>query len=323
MKHLLTAMYLVLCFGAAAADTSTVRLGTEKATAEGRHLVIDGVRLWLREAGRLQAGQPPVVFLHGGPGYNSHSFAVQAGRGLEEDLRMIYLDQRGSGRSERPWTHDYSITRLVADLEGVRRQIGVSKMVLMGHSFGGLLALEYAAAYPARVAKLVLISAASDIPASCQARVDFLAERYPADLGAARIRQEQGLIARHVCNLAFDSAPADVRARVNDEVMFPDLQRAREQANVDAVAGLKNTGELGGALFSQGLFDYRFAHAGDLPMPVLVMAGTRDHAIGLPAQRALAAKLPRGRLVEFEQGGHFLYLDEPEKFRDEVRRFLR
>jgi proline iminopeptidase len=293
------------------------------AVAAGRHLVVDGVRLWLREAGRAKVSQPPVVFLHGGPGYNSHSFAVLAGRGLEGDLRMIYLDQRGSGQSERPWTRDYSIARLVADLEGVRRQLGVTRMVLMGHSFGGLLALEYAAAHPKRVARLVLVSAASDIPASCQARVDFLGQRYPVDLQAARDRQVQGQLGRHVCDLAFNTAPAGAHQRINDETMFPDPQRAAEQAAVDAASGLKNTGELGAALFSQGLFDHRFTRPDRLTMPVLVMAGAHDHAIGLQAQRALAASLRQGRLVAFSQSGHFLYLDETRKFQDEVRRFLR
>lgn len=286
----------------------------------GRHLVVDGVRLWLREAG--PAGGTPLLFLHGGPGYNSHSFAVQAGPLLEPRQRLIYLDQRGSGRSERPWTGDYSIARLVTDLEGLRRQLGIRQWHVAGHSFGGLLALEYAAAHPDRVRKLVLISAASDIPAACQARVDFLAGRYAEDLAAARARQAAGELGRHVCDLAFNSVPNDIRERVNDETMFPRAELAAAQAAVDAASGLRNTGELGGALFGQGLFDYRFSQHARLRMPTLVLAGGADHAIGLPAQRALAAALPQARLVELPAAGHFLYLDEPQRFSEALLSFL-
>lgn len=316
------ALALALTWGAAAAVDAATQ-APASAAAHGRDLVVDGVRLWVREAGRAKAGQPAVVFLHGGPGYNSHSFAVQAGRSLESEVRMVYLDQRGSGRSERPWTREYSMARLVADLEGVRRQLGLSRMVLLGHSFGGLLALEYAATHPERVAKLILVSAASDIPASCQARVDFLADRYPAELQAARERQAQGQLGRHVCDLAFGSAPAGAQERINNETMFPDLQKAKEQAVVDASSGLRNTGELSSALFAQGLFDLRFKRPNRVTMPTLVMAGAHDFAIGLQAQRDLAASLRRARWVEFSQSGHFPYLDEPEKFREEVLRFLR
>jgi proline iminopeptidase len=65
---------------------------------DGAHdVVLGGVRLWYCVAGHGPARTPPVLFLHGGPGYNSFSFAALAGPRLERGLRVIYLDQRGSG----------------------------------------------------------------------------------------------------------------------------------------------------------------------------------------------------------------------------------
>jgi proline iminopeptidase len=290
----------------------------------GEHqVVVDEVRLWYRVAGKARPGTLPLLFLHGGPGYNSYSFAAQAGPGLEPQLQMIYLDQRGSGRSERPWRGEYSVARLVEDIEALRKTLGVPKLAIMGHSFGGTLALEYAAAYPQHVDRLVLVSAASDIPAACAARVAFLEQRYPAELerarGAARARKDSP----DACFFAFNSIEGEARERVNDETMFPDLRLAREQREVDAKSGLRNTGELGGALFGGGFTSYRFGGAGRLTMPVLIIAGSQDHAIGLPAQRALQASLAHARLLEYEGAGHFPYLDAPHRFTRDVVGFLR
>src|SRR2546426_5309377 len=126
---------------------------------DGPHqVVINNVRLWYRVAGRPAAGVPPVVFLHGGPGQGSYHFAALVGPYLERSLRMVYFDQRGSGKSERPWTGEYSMATLVEDIEGLRRELGVPQIALIGHSFGGTLALEYAATYPAHVARVVIVA---------------------------------------------------------------------------------------------------------------------------------------------------------------------
>jgi proline iminopeptidase len=288
----------------------------------GEHqTIVDGLRLWYKVAG--QGAGTPLLFLHGGPGYNSYSFEAQAGRALDGSLKMIYLDQRGSGRSERPWTGVYTIPAMVEDIEALRKQLGVPKLALMGHSFGGALALEYAAAYPQHVARLVLVSAASSIPDACAARVAFLAKRYPADLAKARAAAAERKETPDDCFFAFNSVPDDIRDRVNDETMFPDMKLAQEQKDVDAKSGLRNTGELGGALWNNGFLSYRFDRFERVTMPVLVLAGEDDFAIGLPAQRALASRLPHAKLVEYAGAGHFLYLDAPQRFTRDVVEFLR
>jgi proline iminopeptidase len=290
----------------------------------GEHQAVVGdVRLWYQVAGKVAPGTPPLLFLHGGPGYNSYSFAAQAGPGLEPQLQMIYLDQRGSGRSERPWRGDYSIAKMVEDIEALRKTLGVPRLAIMGHSFGGTLALEYAAAYPEHVAKMVLVSPASDIPAACAARVGFLEQRYPADLEKARAAARTRNETPDACFFAFNSIEGEARERVNDETMFPDPRLAKEQHAVDARSGLRNTGELGGALFGGGFTAYRFAGARRLTMPVLIIGGAQDYAIGLPAERALRASLPHAQLLEYEGAGHFPYLDAPQRFTRDVVAFLR
>src|SRR5438309_471945 len=85
---------LVLSLGATIARTQPV----PPALQTGEHeVVLNGVRLWYRIAGTPTSNTQPVLFLHGGPGYNSYSFAQIEGPLVEKSLRMIYLDQRGSG----------------------------------------------------------------------------------------------------------------------------------------------------------------------------------------------------------------------------------
>jgi proline iminopeptidase len=300
---------------------SIARAGNTAMQAGEHQTVVNGVRLWYKVAG--QGAGTPLLFLHGGPGYNSYSFEAQAGKALEGKLRMIYLDQRGSGRSERPWTGAYSMPIMVEDIEALRKQLGVPKLALMGHSFGGALALEYAAAYPGHVDRLVLVSAASSIPDACAARVAFLAQRYPADLQKARAAAAERKETPDECYFAFNSVADDIRERVNDETMFPDMKRVAEQREVDAKSGLRNTGELGGALWNSGFLSYRFTRFDRLTMPVLVIAGAEDYAIGLPAQRALARALPKATLVEYAGAGHFPYLDLSQRFNNDVVGFLK
>src|SRR5690349_15243202 len=139
---------------------------------------LNGVRLYFRLAG--QTDGTPVIFLHGGPGYSSYTFAQSAGKRLEAKLSMVYLDQRGSGCSERPWWTDaYSLPIIVQDVEALREKLKAGKVSLIGHSFGGTVGLEYAKQYPEHVAKLVLVDAAIDAPSISELWQKQIESRYP------------------------------------------------------------------------------------------------------------------------------------------------
>jgi proline iminopeptidase len=287
--------------------------------ADGNDVVLNGVRLHYRVAGS-PAG-PTVVFLHGGPGYNSHSFAALAGPQLERNLQMVYPDQRGSGRSERPWDKAYSIDILVEDVEALRKHLRAPEIVVMGHSFGGTLALEYAARYPKQVSKVVIIDGLSDGPASIDVwRARLLAEQpqlsfppLPGGDACEHTKATQAVINR--------SISSDAKAFF-DRLQFRDQKFRILQDEVDAKSGLQNTGELSNALFSKGLACYRFAAFDKLAMPVLVLGGRFDGAIGIEPMRALASKLPHAVFVEYENSAHFPYLEERDRFVGDVMRFL-
>jgi proline iminopeptidase len=315
-----------LLAGSAAAAQSTSTLSSLPADPagtlspglrEGPHdVVVNGVRLWYRVAGTAPADAPPVVFLHGGPGQGSQSFAALAGPRLEPSLRMVYFDQRGSGRSERPWNGAYSIDLLVEDVEGLRLALGVPAIAIVAQSFGAVVALEYAARYPRHVSRLVIAAGLSDTPASLRGQCARLAQDDPpAHARAVAAGGEAG------CNpfAAYEGAAQGEFVARN---MFPDPAVRTRLEQADTAGGLRNTGELGGAIFSQGLLGWRFAAHDRLTMPVLVIAGARDFQIGLEPQRDLARGLPDAELLVYEDAGHFMYLDQPDRFARDVAAFL-
>ena len=282
-------------------------------------LQINGARLWFRVAGDAASKLPVLVFLHGGPGYNSYSFAVLEGPRLERALRVVYLDQRGSGRSERPPSNDYAMATLVEDVEGVRRSLGVERIAVMGHSFGGVLALEYAARYPERVSHLILVSSPADVPASCAVRKARLLEQYPAMHARADSLNATGA---SDCELEFRLLRGPAHDAFSNAIMFPDSLVRRRQDSVDAASGLRNTGELGSALMRSGLLTYRFAASQRLTMPVLVMAGAKDGSVGLVPQESFAKSIRGAKFISYPDAGHFLYLDAPDGFARDVIAFL-
>src|SRR5207248_7381684 len=116
-----------------------------------RVTVAPGVQLFVHEEG---AG-PPVIVVHGGPGLDSNYLAPDL-QPLSQAHRVIYYDQRGSGRSTL--SNRVTADMLVSDLDALRQRLRLSKIALLGHSWGSGLAALYAAAHPESVSRLVLVS---------------------------------------------------------------------------------------------------------------------------------------------------------------------
>jgi len=281
---------------------------------------LNGARVWYRVGGSWDGRAAPVVFLAGGPGGNSYVFAKIAGPSLEADNLMVYYDQRGTGRSERPSSGDYAITTLVDDIEALRLHLGVPKLSLIAHSFGAILALEYAAKYPRRVEAAVLAGPLWNAPLSCREHIERLAELRPDVHRTLMALGEPP--ETETCERSFRAVPGREGERITEANMYPNAATLERVSRAEAESGLRNTGELGRAVFRAGLLRYRFAGAERVSAPVLVVGGSRDFAAGPRAQRRLAEILPRGRFAEYEGLGHWMFVEDPERFARDVSRFL-
>jgi proline iminopeptidase len=131
----------------------------------------DGVSLFAKISGKED---DICIFVHGGPGAWSASFEKLGGNILEDKLTMCYYDQRGCGRSASPTDNNYSLDRMIDDIEDIRNNLNTAKVFIMGHSFGGILATEYAKKYPEHVQGLILLNATLDINYSLRNQISFI-----------------------------------------------------------------------------------------------------------------------------------------------------
>src|SRR5262249_45579385 len=128
----------------------------QMATPRESRIPVGNAVLYAREVGR---GQPMIV-LHGGPDFD-HSYLVPDMDRLSDSFRLIYYDQRGRGGSTngvKP--EDVSLASDIADLEKVRQYFQLGPVALLGHSWGTVLALEYAIRHPQQVSHLLLLNPA-------------------------------------------------------------------------------------------------------------------------------------------------------------------
>jgi len=268
-------------------------------------VTVNGVELYQRRVG---AG-PPVVVLHGGPGAH-HDYLLPGFDALARDHELIYYDQRGGGRSPVPREVPVGWHEHVADLEALREHWGLGRLVLAGYSWGGLLALLYAVAHPARVERLALVSPA---PAWRAAREEFerrfQARTMSPELQAARkALRESGLRERDPAAHAqrmFELAVAGYfhdPSRVSSLTPFRVTERTRAEV-----------------WHSLGDFDLRPALR-QLHVPAMVLHGD-DDPIPWQTARETAECLGAGfHLVR--DCGHVPYVEAFDEFARVVGGFL-
>jgi len=289
----------------------------ERDHGEG-YLDVGGYELFFR---RFGSGDETVVGLHGGPGLPHDYLAPLAAHGGDE--RTVYLyDQFGVGRSDRPATGDfdrYTVDHYREEVEAFRAAIGAERIHLYGHSWGGMLALEYALAYPERVAGLVLANTFADMASAHDAvreTVETLSE------------ESREAIATHEASRTFD-APAFqaalmelIGAHICRLESFPrPLSRAFAEMNHD-VYGLMwgpteftvaETARLRGWDVSDRL--------AELDVQTLVLTGSHDE-FSPDLARDLADGLPDAEFVELDESSHMPFWEQPDEHREAVEAFL-
>ncbi|KOU69274.1 alpha/beta hydrolase [Streptomyces sp. MMG1533] len=247
----------------------------------------------------------PLVVLPGGP-MRASAYLGDLG-GLAVRRRLVLLDLRGTGDSAVPADPaTYRCDRLVDDVEALRAHMGLAHMDLLGHSAGGSLAMLYAARYPERVGRLVLVTAtpwALGMPATGADR-----------LAAARLRKGEPWFEEAFSKFEawatgagdFDPALAPFFYGRWDEVAREHEARADKQFNDEA------TDVYG----SEGAYDPPATRAAltRLAQPVLVLAGELDGGPRPDLARRAAEVFPNAEFAVQPGAGHYPWLDDPEWF---------
>lgn len=130
------------------------------AQAQEKYIITsDSVQLFIK----VKGNGPACLYIHGGPGSGSNWMEVFMGDSLEQHFQMIYLDQRGVGRSSSPSDNNYSLERLLQDFEEVRLSLGIKEWLTIGHSFGGILQMAYVKSNPEVIRGLMFINGTLDM----------------------------------------------------------------------------------------------------------------------------------------------------------------
>jgi proline-specific peptidase len=262
----------------------------------------------------------PVVVLHGGPGI-PHDYLESIAFLSESGWPVVFYDQLDCGNSAKPkdpgnWRVEY----FVQELSSLVAALGLSKFHILGHSWGGMLALEYAMRYPADIGKLVLMSCPASM-ATWAEQTRVLRDTLP-EATANRIRMLEGegrtdtaeyqeammkFYQAFVCRLA---------------PWPPALQRTLEKfgENPEVYQTMCGPSEfcITGTLKD---WDIR-SRLGDVKSPVLVVSGRYDEATPTVIDEVCAGLSDVDRVI-FANSAHMTHMEEPERFRVVVEKFLR
>ncbi len=272
----------------------------------------DSVKLFVKRSG---SGYP-VLFIHGGPGSNSYYFEKEGGNVFSKDVQLIYLDQRGCGRSDTALNNDYSLARVVKDFDEVRMQLGYKKWIVMPHSFGGILATEYANQYPETIEAMVYLNCTINLH---QSAVDGIKKGVEI-LGNREADKEY---------FFNDSIPlfkrwGDIFGKMREEgvaykLMFDKASSKSIDDSLMSMPFLKY-------VYAQKLWGYPeyfedyAPKTAKLNMPVLIVSGRKDYTIGTEHYKIM--QFPNKEIVLLP-GGHALYLEHNKELYQAVVPFLR
>ncbi|ACE94317.1 UNVERIFIED_ORG: proline iminopeptidase [Rhizobium esperanzae] len=276
---------------------------------------VDGYRVVAYSFG---TGSETIFCLNGGPGLpcdylrEAHSCLVEKG------YRVIAFDQLGTGASDRPddpslWT----IGRYVEETETVRKALALGKVHMLGHSWGGWLAIEYALTYAQNLKTLILEDTVADMPHLISELERLRAALGPETVSMMQKHEAQGtynhpeylaavtiLNYRHVCRL--QEWPAPVRRSLDDWNMAP-------------YETMQGPNEF---LYIGNLKDWnRIADLPRLTLPVLITAGEHDELTPACALRMKLA-LPNAELRVFANASHMPFYENPQDFYPALLDFL-
>ena len=270
---------------------------------------INGVKLVYDDSGASAETKATIVTLHGGPGMSSRNGDWAAFQPLTDGYRLISYDQRGNGQSEdgEPYSH----AQFVADLEALRVKLDLGKIVVLGGSYGGFLALEYALAHPQNLQAVILRDTAASNRFQDTSKRRALDSDFPMDedsldrLFSGQMRDDED----------FRTSFAQIQPLYTVE-----RDPARE---AERLAQIPFRYETHNWAFSRNQPEYDLVdRLPEITVPVLVTVGRHDWITPLEASEELAAELPSGELVVFDQSGHSPQLEEQPLYLQTVREFL-
>jgi proline-specific peptidase len=254
----------------------------------------------------------PLVLMHGGPGLDSTTLSSL--EPLADQFTLIFYDHRANGRSTGA-AQTMTWDNLTADADALRQSLGFDQWTVLGHSFGGQVALEYALRYPEAVSQLLLLDTCGDVWWYEESAPEILRKRGYSDatVAAARRFYNGDLRPDEVTRIAMKFMRAYFyRLGLRD---LPQALIAARRMKMRHDAHVFGFGTL---LKNWNVMD----RLGEIDIPTLVLAGRFDFLFPSEHQAILADRLPNAQLEIIERAGHNAHDERAAEVIGIIRRFV-
>lgn len=289
----------------------------ENMPVQGEHKAkLNGLELWYKVSGK----GPVCIFPTAGWGPSSDIY-IASMKPLEEQFTIVYLDTRGTGRSERPKKmEEYRWKHFSDDIDALRCHLGVKKIWLIGHSMGGPVVLHYTLDYPEHVTGLILLD-------SLAADDDFHNKDMEVRWQALKEHPPFRTIVEELSKVDVNK---ETEAEFNENTrklmpLFFSTMDAFEKAYATFKTGFDSTTLSYHADRGQLAARSPFSLVDSLDRikcQTLIVAGTNDFICSPKEAQRLHLGLPNSKLLVIEKAGHFPWIEQPEEFFSWVRKSL-
>lgn len=284
----------------------------------------NGVMLYYKSLGQ----GAPLVILHGGPGA-SHDYFLPYLLPLARHTRLIFVDERGSGRSQKlEDVKSYTVDNMVEDVEAMRQALGLGKISLLGHSYGGALAQAYALKYQAHLSHLILASTWSSTKAMNETLARMKQHMAPELRDRIDRLEAQGLFG-HGKDYEKNRYPQEYMIAAWGEGYFPYVYHHHPDANYDPTVQSyawdlyrEMWGEHGEFIIDGNLQSVEYTNQlSSIKVPTLLLVGENDECEP-SLSKAMQNKIAGSKLVILPSSGHMTFVDQTGMFLKAVGEFV-
>ncbi len=322
MRNLLISLFLSVLSAACVAQTSQSPVYPVQQGFVDSH----GVLIYYEAMGR----GAPLVVVHGGPGA-SHDYFLPYLLPLMRTNRLIFIDERGSGKSSKlEDPKEYTVANMVEDLEAVRVGLGLGRISLLGHSFGGVVVQAYAFKYQKNLSHLILGSTFASTKELNEALAKMKSQMEPRDQERLAALETAGLFGKGE-SWEHGRYPEEYARLAWGNGYFPYLYQSRPDPNYDPASSNTTTswdvyremwGSDGEFVIDGNLKEVEYVdRLHEIKVPTLIIVGNHDES-DPKMSKEMHEKIAGSQLVILPNSGHMTFVDQNEQFLRTVREFI-
>jgi proline iminopeptidase len=331
MKKIITVMLSAVVLLALGCDKNSGGKNSSKIPSSNLFAVEEGfidshgVMIYYEAFGRGE----PLVILHGGPGA-SHDYFLPYLLPLALNNRLIFIDERGSGRSQKIENSSaYTVENMVEDVEAVRQELELGKISLLGHSCGGVLAQAYALKYQENLSHLILCSTFHSTKKMNEVLKNIMGKMAP-ELRIRIEKMEKAGLYGHGMDYEKNRYTSEYMIAAWGEGYFPYLYQNHPDPNYDPIANgnmawdvyREMWGSNGEYVIDGNLASVEYGdRLSTIKVPTLITAGDNDEC-DPSLSREMNGKIAGSKLVILPKSGHMTFVDQPSLFISAVDEFL-